>query len=1103
MRKDAGIKKMKLKVSLCIFLIALVGTIGDSLQPREEQNDGNITELKLRIKNRSRKPVPGIKVELFKRTGGYMPIKLEEAETGSDGEVVFKLGQAVANLEGYSVQLKNDDYNHLGNYRVPKYLSSIWEIEIHKKKKKEIFAQGHGEVIGTVVLEDGSAIPGLAVEATSTNLIGKRTSVTGDNGTYRFLGLPSGTYLFTFYLEGFKTTKRSSIKVVSGHTYKLDVVMETGTLREEVVVTGASPVIDVSKNAYTQYITKETFDKLPKGRNFKSIISVEGASTSENTFYVDGVNTTTSYEGKAGTDVNFDFIEEIQVKSSGYAAEYGGSRGGVISVITRSGGNEYHAQLVAYFDGSILGYNPRPTLRINPLNNDAAEYVTYPEDDWTRIEPSFSLGGYIVKDKLWFLAKFVPKFTTTKRNGDKWPVPGRTIFVGDTHTSGSNEFTRKDIHYTASLKLTGQLSSNLRLSISGTLDFSKWEGELPSQDGDGNPRKDYDIYGYKDPKFTVAGSLDYTVGNNLMMNASVGFFKGDHKQMVGPQGPSYFHPRTNVNVPGVVDIVPRYWGNYGYRDGFQTSKQLQDKLTVTFDITCYANMGGEHMFKTGVQMVRVHTDKDDAYPYDYNMFYWDDDYESPNLGTVPTTLGYIQVREPFGTVVEAQSSRWAFYAQDSWTIGDKLTLNFGFRFEKEYIPPFAESDTSSIHLGFGDKFSPRLGFAYDVFGDSSLKVFGSFGIYYNVMKLEIAEGSSGGFKWLSHYYDLVNPDWKNAYPETNHPQTGGLASGQYFETLNYRIIPLNAIQPDIKPYQKNEFTFGVQKTLGEYWTINARFLHNYIVNAIDDFGVQTPHGVEYFIGNPGSDWVQAKYNEAQAVGNMPLGVKVSKAVRKYSSVTVSLDRKFKDNWLGGLSFTWVRLWGDYEGLSISDEQGRKDPIVGRYFDRWFMTYNQDGKNDLGPLATDRPWQFKIYGAYTFDWGLTLGFNAYAMAGTPTQTEIYLNGMQDYYPLGRNSDSRTDMLWQIDLYAEYNLKLSEKYTLNFNVNITNLTNNKIAQKRFMLYNDAVVYMDEQDIFNGFNYVEVIASKGAHLDPRYKMDHSYLDSISARIGVKFSF
>jgi hypothetical protein len=826
-------------------------------------------------------------------------------------------------------------------------------------------------------------------------------------------------------------------------------------------------------------------------------VSFDGASASENTFYVDGVDTTTLYEGKAGSRVNFDFIEEVQVKSSGYAAEYGGSMGGVISVITRSGGNEFHCSLGVYFDGSALGYNPRPSLRVNPLNEDLGEYVTYPEDSWTRFEPGIGLGGYIIKDKLWFFGSFMPKFRKATRDGSTWPVPGGTIFSGGHHVSGSDEFTRKDTYYAGSLKLTGQLANNLRLSLSGTIDYSEWTGELPAANGSGNTEKDYAIYGYKDPKFTVGGHLDYTLGNNLMINASMGYYQADHQQKIGPTEPRYFHLTSNPALG-----IPKYQQNYGYYDGYQTTKSLENKLTGTFDMTYYVNLGGEHVWKAGVQLVRIGVDKDDAYPYDYNRFYWGRNYEHSDGQTRHTTLGYVEVRDPFGVKAKVNSTRWAVYLQDSWTIADKFTLNVGLRVEKEDIPAFAEGYDPPVQFDFFDKFAPRVGFAYDVFGDSSLKIFGSFGIYYDVMKLEMAEGSYGGFKWLSSYYDLVGTNWE--FPEADHPLTGGLAGGEYYQTRNWREVSFDTTQPDMQPYQKNEYTFGIQKTLGEDWSISARFLHNYIVNAIEDIGILMPDGDEhYYNGNPGSDWIQAKFNESIAAGFLPAGVKASKAVREYTSVTLNLDRKFKDNWLGGVSYTWSRLYGNFAGLASSDEHGRKSPSVERYFDGWFLTFNQMGEEEFGPLATDRPHQFKFYGAYTFDWGLTLGFNAFAMQGTPLQTEMYLNGMQGYYPLGRGSDGRNPFLWQLDIYAEYNLKLSDKYTLNFNVNVSNVTNNKIAQRTDMLYNDAVVYLTEQQILDGFNYADVIAQKGAHLYPLYKMEYRYLDSISARIGVKFLF
>ncbi|MCP4219190.1 MAG: TonB-dependent receptor [bacterium] len=989
-----------------------------------------------------------------------------------------------------------------------------------------LFAQEQsGEVIGTVVLEDGSAIPGVAVVATSPGQVGKRTTVTNEQGSFRFMALSSGTYEFSFILEGFKTKKRKDIVVNLGRTYKLDIVMETGAIRQEVVVTGKSPVIDVRKSSSTVNITKEEFKKLPKGRGFMTVITktaginfesefqtadekangefsagvgFDGASSSENTFYVDGVDTTTLFTGKSGANVNFDFIEEVQVKSSGYAAEYGGSMGGVISVVTRSGGNEFHGNIIGYFDGSALGANPTPTLRINPIDEDVAEYITYPEDSWTRFEPGFGLGGYIIKDKLWFFGSFMPRVWKRTRDGSQYE--DGTIFHDD--PLGAADFTRTDTTLAGTMKLTGQLANNLRASLSGTIDLNKYRGDLPPRHGGGNSGVAWDDLGFDYPKYTFGGSLDYTVGNNLMINASGGYFRWNTKQLLEPPGARWFFRATNAGVPGAPEIKPLYWRNYEWADGFKVERVIENKMTANIGMTYYANMGGEHVFKAGIQLVKIGLDKSRSYPYDYYGFYWNRDYESPNLGTVPTTLGYVEVRDPYGSTADMTSNRWALYLQDSWTIGDKLTLNLGLRAESEEIPAMIPEIESFVKFDFSEKIAPRIGFAYDVFGDSSLKFFGSFGIYYDVMKLNFAESCFGADVWVNTYYDIVDPNWEN-FVEADHPITGGLNGGTYIEQRDMRSMDFTMIDPDMKPYQKNEFTFGVQKTLSEDWSLSGRFLYNWIVNAVEDIGIQTAHGEEYFKGNPGSDYINAKFDEAIALGLIPEGVHVAEAVRRYTSFTLTLDRKFKNNWMGGMSYTWSRLYGNFAGLASSDEHGRKDPGTERYFDGWFLTYNQNGEDYLGNLPTDRTHQFKFYGAYSFDFGLTVGFNAFAMTGTPQTTEVDMNGMQGYYPLGRGNLGRNDFLWQMDIYAEYNLKVSDKHTLSFSVNVTNVTDNQIASRTYQLYNGAGIFLPEETLRDGYDYLEEIAAKGAYLDPQYQMKYRYQDHIAARIGVKFMF
>jgi hypothetical protein len=688
--------------------------------------------------------------------------------------------------------------------------------------------------------------------------------------------------------------------------------------------------------------------------------------------------------------------------------------------------------------------------------------------------------------------------------------PISTIFFGETHISGSNVFNRKDTSYSGILKLTAQPSENLRMSLTGLLDYSQYKGELPPGDGNGNINLDYASHGFKYPKLSLGGTLDYTVTPALSLHFSTDYYRSNEKSIHKPDGPRIIHVVSNASIPGIPPdlIVYPTWTNITPApDIHYITKNIQTRLNSSFDLSYSFQLLGRHDLKTGARITRFNIDKNDGFPYDTYRFFWLRNYERANGTVMPTTYGYVEVRDPLGIVIEdVNSTGFAVFLQDDWTIGDRLTLSLGLRAEKENIPSFTEGYDAPIQWNFGDKLAPRVGFSYDISGNNSLSVFGSFGVYYDTIKMTMAESYFGGFKWISHYYDIANWDWKSAYPtNAEHPLTNGLAGGTYFESRNWRgTIELNDIQPDIKPFRKDEFTLGVRKSLGDTWALNARFLHNYIVNAVEDIAVLMPDdSTHYFIANPGSDWIQEKFNEAIAAGMLPEGVRASKAIRKYTSITLHLDKKYKNNWLGGVSYTWSRLYGNYPGLETFDEEGESTLNTSRYFDSWFLSYNQNGEESLGLLGTDRTHRLKVYGAYVFDFGLTLGFNAYAMSGVPLQTELYLNGLTGFYPLGRATEGRTPWLWQIDLYAEYNLKLTETLTLQLNANITNLTDNDIARNRYMIYNGAVVYLSEWTIKNGFNYAEVIAAKGAQLDTLYNMEYDYLGSIAARLGVKLMF
>jgi len=996
-----------------------------------------------------------------------------------------------------------------------------------------------GELFGTVTDEQKAPLPGVTVEAQGPALIGTRTSVSDDMGRFRLLRLPPGTYMVTFTLPGFATLHREGILVRLGATYYLNVNMTPATLEEEITVIGESPVVDIRKSSSTMEISKEMFSKLPKGRNFASVVTVasgvndeselggisfDGASSSENMYFVDGVDTTRMYDGTSGQNIMFDFVEEVQVKSAGYEAQYGGSMGGVINVVTRSGGNEFHGEVLVYYDGSSLNGEPRPSLRVAPYDDTKFEYISYPEDSWNRYEIGLALGGYLVKDKVWFFGSYIPRFEITVRDA---------IFLTD--RTADSQFTQSEQWHHGSFKLTAQPTGAFRVSLSWNTDANRWRGSLPGLSGTSPVDYGYASAGYNYPGWTAAVRSDYVVSDNLFFSAYGGMFHINSENIIGPPSERYYFYRSNADVAiaQAGTVRPMYWYNYPSGDRYQLTKNTRNKYTAALDGTYYADLGGEHMFKVGAQFVRITQDVFDAAPYDSWYFWWGEDYHSPS-GTIGTTYGYMAAYDPLGTVAAIQSDRFAIYAQDSWTIGNKLTLNFGVRAEKEDIPSFVdpEADIISEHpefleppiaFDFFDKLAPRVGFAYDVFGDASLKVFGSFGIYYDVMKLDMAEGSYGGFKWLAHYYDIpqfVAENWQSL-GERDHPDT----SLPYFESLDWRIPSYDTTQPSegaqaMKPYSKMEFTGGVQYRLAQDVSFTARFLHNRVLWAIEDIGVQTPAGEKYYNGNPGSDWINDIYAEQAALDPqnlVPVGVTCPKGQREYYSLDVGFDKRFSNNWMAGLHYTWSRLWGNFAGLASSEEHGRKDPNVERYFDAWFLHYTSDafsggkGTESNGLLVTDRPHQWKLYGAYSFDFGLTIGTNAFAMVGTPFTTEWELNRADGYYPEGRfnpvasNDDKplRTPFLWRIDLYAEYNIRIGERQTFQINLNLNNVSNNRIAQRYYNVWNFDNVYMDNDDIVAGFDYLEESLAQNISQDPRYLKEYAFQSTITARIGLKFMF
>src|SRR2546428_4156772 len=257
-----------------------------------------------------------------------------------------------------------------------------------------VFAQEQaGAIQGIARDTSGAVMPGVTIEARSPSVVGVNTTVTDAKGEYRFPALPPGVYELTATLAGFGTEKIPDTRIQLGQVLKIDFVLKVGGLTEQVSVTAESPLIDVKQNAAAASITKDIIDLLPKGasRDFTNLatlapgandesksggIQIDGSSGSENRFIVDGVDTTQLRQGTSNKKVSYDFIEEVQVKSSGYAAEYGGSTGGVISAITKSGSNAFHGSGGSSFPNKNTFWPQSSFLQIKPIRKPDREIMS-------------------------------------------------------------------------------------------------------------------------------------------------------------------------------------------------------------------------------------------------------------------------------------------------------------------------------------------------------------------------------------------------------------------------------------------------------------------------------------------------------------------------------------------------------------------------------------------------------------------------------------------------------------------------------------------------------------------------------------------------------
>ncbi len=1004
-----------------------------------------------------------------------------------------------------------------------------------------------GSIQGQVKDATGAVIAGATVTATSEQRTFNAT--TDDAGVYRFTNLPPKIYTVTIVAPGFGNVTRENITVEIGRTLQVNFDLTATGAKETVNVTATQEaIVDVTSSKTATNLSKEKIDLLPKANlNFSSVIDVapgaraegrsggfqiDGASGSENVFVIDGVEVTRIIGGTLGSTKNIpvDFVQEVQIKSAGYEAEYGGATGGVINVVTRGGTNDFHGELRLEYSSDRFRAHDNPTLRLDPLDpaQQTIQYFVTPtgKDRSRFFNPVFLLNGPIIKDKLWFSVGAAPEyFKTTRLVQQIAPITATSTAIQVLNSRLITQRSRNDYNI---VRLDASPFSKLTVygnfihspvKTEGILGFGSFTSgfQTTSATTFNNPR--YDFQGGYTPSWQASFGANYSVTNRFVLS-----FRGGHTYL-NDKGGSYDIP---VNTPQLIISVPctstsRIGGGANCTP-FTTAagQNIVTNQTTAFDITRRTNLnfdatyiarvfGQQHTFKGGYQRNQISNNVLFGFSGGRLQFVFGRARPSGLRGS----YGYYVVDE-FARSGDVSSSNQGFFLQDAYQVHPRITLNLGLRIEKEFLPSFpidsaghpdipsgVEASTQPISFGWGDKIAPRIGGAWDVFGNGRLKLSGSYSVFFDTMKYNLARGSFGGEVFLRSFRELNTSDI-SGFSLTNLP--GNVIEGPFDLRFPSNVtLPGErpGIDPGIKPYREHEFSGAAEYTLGRDLLIGARFTRKVLDRAIEDIGGVDPNGNEIFtIGNPGRGVAVQFFNPP-----------TPDAVREYTGVEIRIDKRLTNHWYANGSYLWSKLFGNYSGLASSDENGRTDPNVNRYFDLPFLNFNPGGGVQLGRLATDRPNTFKIFAGYTTNyqlWGkgwssdISMGQRIYQ--GNPITTEVSTvveagSGAAAFLA-GRGDAGRMPWFTQTDLLFTQNVKLTERASLLFRVNVTNLWDERNTVERFrsLLGPGQSLFYDTLDAFLASpDFRSRIAAQNLVTDPRYLLNSGFQSPREARFAV----
>ena len=1030
------------------------------------------------------------------------------------------------------------------------------------------FAQGTSVVTGTVTdAATGKAVPDVVITASSPALQGEEVVVTDAEGVYRLGQLPAGTYLLKLEKESYKPFSRADITIRTDRTVRVNIQLQPEAVQgDTVIVVGKPPTVDVGSTTTGISVGKEFINNIafirptPNGvRSFESLASVapqvasdtygygfSGSTSAENLILLDGVNVNDAQTGVNGAQLPVDFIQEANVITGGYMAEYGRAGGGVINAVTKSGSNEFHGSVFANYTPGLLA---PPAPAISELGVSS---VTQSRT-WNIVDFGADVGGPIIKDKLWFYAGISPTFNrrmdertlnkyVVNEAGDDYATnaDGSLQTVPITGYSKRRFDDRRGIFYIAKLTYLINSDNSLALSVNGGNASRVVPFEFTNKIG-----------GRSYEETNLSTSLKYTGAffeKKLLIDATAGWFHqtatpyglptdgskiGDTTGAAGTPElvlrqydpaplalsdvenlPQNVLDQCAPSTPGGLTPCPATGAGINYRKGgfgFM-QKNVNDRFAGRASATYLLHALGHHVWKAGFDFEHARYNTTKAYS------------GGVQIQQATDGSGYLDVRR-FASLgapdqltnipvvsLTPTTNQYGIFAQDSWSIMDLVTLNAGVRYDSQVL----YDATGALGMALNNMWSPRIGVVYDFTQAGRSKIYANFARYYQSIPLNIADRAlsgenQAGFNRGGACDPSVDPNLINSgacIDPANFISNGSTSNpSRYARVTGQGRTP---VDPSLQAQGKDEIVVGGEYEIIPDLRVGASYTRSWMLNIIED--MSNDEANTYFIGNPGSG----------------LAKDFPKATRDYDAVTVMATKAFSDGWMGQLSYTWSYLRGNWAGF-FRPETGQIDPGSNSDFDLKSLLANR-----TGALPGDRTHFIKGYVSKTFDvtssLSLLLGVTYEGSSGTPIS---YLGahplyGEGEAFIVPRGSAGRTPWIHVISLKAGVGYKITKENAVQFTVDALNIFNFHAATEVDQNYTTEFVL--PYVLAKGENANEAVCAAGANVGPNcvskvtvtdengtpqadklnsdqinknFKQPTLYQLPVQVRFGIKFTF